>query len=289
MKASITQSVVRKQVCAMGCELFEIGVLRMEGRMLLRSGWSADQIDAALAWLRWENARGAQIFVRPHGAHRLSLIDDLNPEGIRRMTDRGFQSAVVIETSAGNFQAWLNHGRILYDRAFSTHAAKELARRFGGDPSSADWRHFGRLAGFTNQKPTRRLDNGFAPFVRLHEWSGRVYEKADEFVERISMEAVSERESRQMMARALSSELIRPIAEFHADLHYAGDLHRADMAWALYAARHGLSRSEIRTEVFHARDLSKKGRRGRQLQYADRTAAKAVASAHPRESFTDSK
>lgn len=96
----------------MGCELFEIGVLRRNGRMLLRSGWSADQIDAALAWLRRENARGAQIFVRPHGTHALSLVDDLSAETILRMTGAGFQPAAVIETSPGNFQVWLNHGRI---------------------------------------------------------------------------------------------------------------------------------------------------------------------------------
>ena len=77
------------------------------------------------------------------------------------MTDAGFQPAAVVETSPGNFQVWLNHGRILSDRTFSTQAAKELARRFGGDPSSADWRHFGRLAGFTNQKPNRRLQTAF--------------------------------------------------------------------------------------------------------------------------------
>ena len=39
MSVSTTQSVVRKQLCAMGCELFEIGVLQMDGRMLLRSRW----------------------------------------------------------------------------------------------------------------------------------------------------------------------------------------------------------------------------------------------------------
>jgi hypothetical protein len=60
---------------------------------------------------------------------------------------------------------WLNHGQTLFDRTLSTRAAKELARRFGGDPSSADWRHFGRLAGFTNQKPKRRLQTGLPPFV----------------------------------------------------------------------------------------------------------------------------
>jgi hypothetical protein len=58
--------------------------------MLLRSGWSAEQIEAALGWLKRENARGAHN-VRPHGAHPLSLVDDLNAEAITRMTDSGFQ------------------------------------------------------------------------------------------------------------------------------------------------------------------------------------------------------
>ena len=48
MSASTTQSVVRKQLCAMGCELFEIGVLHRDGPMLLRSGWNAAQVDAAI-------------------------------------------------------------------------------------------------------------------------------------------------------------------------------------------------------------------------------------------------
>ena len=69
--------------------------------MLLRSGWSAEQIDAALSWLRRENACGAHIFVRPDGAHALSLVDDLSAETIARMTNAGFQPAVVVETSPG--------------------------------------------------------------------------------------------------------------------------------------------------------------------------------------------
>jgi hypothetical protein len=42
-----------------------------------------------------------------------------------------------------------------------------LAHTYGGDFASADWRHLGRLAGFTNQKPARRQSNGYAPWVRL--------------------------------------------------------------------------------------------------------------------------
>src|SRR5690349_7483416 len=119
MSASTTRSVVSRQLRAMSCELFEIGVLRQEGRMLLRGGSSAEQIDAALGWLRRENARGAHIFVRPHRAHALSLVDDLSAQAILRMGDDGFLPALVVETSPGNFQAWLNHGRILSDCTFS--------------------------------------------------------------------------------------------------------------------------------------------------------------------------
>jgi len=279
MTASTTQSVVRKQLCAMGCELFEIGILRPDGLMLLRSRWSAAQIDAALGWLRRENARGAYIFVRPHGAHALSLIDDLSAEAVARMTDGGFQPAVVIETSPGNFQVWLNHGRILFDRTFSTHAAKELARRFGGDPSSADWRHFGRLAGFTNQKPKRRLRNGLPPFARLHECEGHTYAAAREFLEEVKSlaeKAVAERASRSTSRPGLNGKRVQSLTEFHHSARYAGDLHRADMAWALHAASRGLSEQQIRDEILSARDLSKKGRIQRRLRYAERTANKAL-------------
>jgi hypothetical protein len=284
MSGSTTQSVVRKQLCAMGCELFEIGILRMDGRMLLRSNWSADQIHAALAWLRRENARGAQIFVRPHGTHALSLVDDLSAETIQRMMHAGFQPAAVVETSPANFQVWLNHGRIPFDRTFRTHATKELARLFGGDPSSADWRHFGRLAGFTNQKPKRRLQTGLPPFVRLHECEGRIYSAAREFLEHVKslvQKATADRSTPRMSGASSNHDSVRSLADFHADPRYSGDLHRADMAWALHAARRGLQEPLIRNQIVHARDLSKKGGLERQLNYARRTATKALSTVDP--------
>ncbi|MBV8135867.1 MAG: hypothetical protein JO121_09600 [Deltaproteobacteria bacterium] len=56
---------------------------------------------------------------------------------------------MVAETSPGNFQVWLNHGRLLSDLVLSTLVARQLASRFGGIAGSCHWRHFGRLAGFT--------------------------------------------------------------------------------------------------------------------------------------------
>src|SRR5713101_5735476 len=123
MSSVITRSQVRRQLAAMACDYLDIGILRPDGRMLLREAWTARQIEEAIQRLRRDNARGAHIFVRPHGAHALSLVDDLSVDAIARMTDAGFQPALVVETSPQNFQVWLNHQRTL-DHNTSTLAAK---------------------------------------------------------------------------------------------------------------------------------------------------------------------
>jgi len=46
--------------------------------------------------------------------------------------------------------------------AVATAIARHLARTYGGDGGSAEGRHLGRLAGFTNQKP-----GGVCPMGRL--------------------------------------------------------------------------------------------------------------------------
>jgi hypothetical protein len=278
MSSDITRSQVRRQLAAMAGDIFDIGTLRPSGRMLLRERWSAEEIDAALTWLKRENVRGAHIFVRPCGGSALTMIDDLSADAIAEMKASGFEPALVVETSVDNFQAWLNHGRIIADDFVSTQAAKELARRFGGDPSSADWRHFGRLAGFTNRKPERRLDSGLQPFVRLRECNGCVYRAAADFLAQVKALAAEMRRRRQVAGtrRSQFDDAIRPLANFHGDPRYGADLHRADMAWALHAASCGLTEEQIRDEILSARDLSKKGRIQRRFNYAERTAIKAL-------------
>jgi RepB DNA-primase from phage plasmid len=70
------------------------------------------------------------------------------------------------------------HGRAYHVFAFHLKRAGESRTR-------CDWRHFGRLAGFTNQKKERRLDNGLQPFVKLRCSEGRVYSRAAEFLREV--------------------------------------------------------------------------------------------------------
>jgi hypothetical protein len=279
MSASVTLNAIRRQIAAMGCERFDIGVLRPDGKMLLREGWLPGDIVNAIGWLRHENSAGGHIYIRPAGPHALTLIDDLTREGIERMSAEGCEPALVVETSPGNFQAWLRHAEVIDERV-STAVAKELAARFGGDPSSADWRHFGRLAGFTNQKRSRRLPSGLAPFVLLREAAGEIFALSAEIVQtvkrRLAEEASHQKGSIVAFTRSSGAGELPPIEELHRDPRYGGDLHRADIAWANIAAAAGLGLEAIRDAILNARDLSHKGNRKRQLNYASRTAEKAL-------------
>ena len=91
--------------------------------MILREGHGVFEVEEAIEWLRHENAKGAHIYVRPAGLHSLILLDDLTAEAIERIKAKGFEPAVVVETSLNNFKVWLNHGQIL-DAARGTDAAK---------------------------------------------------------------------------------------------------------------------------------------------------------------------
>jgi len=53
-------------------------------------------------------------------------------------------------------------------------AARLLAERYDGDPNSAAWRHYGRLAGFENRKPVHRRANGSHPSVVLRAATGEM-------------------------------------------------------------------------------------------------------------------
>jgi hypothetical protein len=231
----------------------------------------------SLSWLRLKNSEGRHIYIRPAGEHCLSLIDDISSAIVDRLKSEGFAPAVVLETSPGNFQAWLNHGQIL-PKHLSTLAARVLASRFGGDLASADWRHFGRLAGFTNRKDKYRKPDGTFPYVRLHEATGAVYSRTATLraeVERLYQEENSRRQQGASMGSPRSwTSNPKTILDFRTRPNYAGDQTRVDLAYAVYALAHGVPESEAR-HALASRDLSHKGNSKRQQEYIDRTIKKA--------------
>jgi hypothetical protein len=79
-----------------------------------------------------------------------------------------------------------------------------------------------------------------------------------ENVESLARKASAESSTRRMNGATSNDDSVRSLSDFHADPRYGGDFQRADTAWALHAASRGLLEQQIRDEILHARDLSKK-------------------------------
>ena len=195
-----TGEAIQKQINALGVERFEVGIREAKTGQMMNREWSRAEVEQSAAWLKRMNAKGNDIYIRPAGEHGLVLVDDLTADKLASMNKDGFQSAARIETSPGNFQAWVK----LSDKPLSPEerriAAQGLAKHYGGDPNSADSRHYGRLAGFTNQKPQHARE-GRQPYVLAHECPGKAATAAPEYLERIRqgvdrVEAQKERQSR---------------------------------------------------------------------------------------------
>jgi hypothetical protein len=205
------------------------------------------------------------------------LLDDLTANAIQIMKTAGFAPALVVETSPGNFQVWLKHpSELLKD--LSTAVARRLAKDFGADPGAADWRHFGRLAGFTNRKECHRQANGLFPFVRIWEASGGEYPKGETFIEQVKDDTQKEALRRQVIRVAPPVSRrdgpLKNIDSFRSNPVYGGDGTRIDLAYAIYALSRGCSSVEVAAAI-RTRSLVHKGTEKRQAEYVDRTINKA--------------
>lgn len=269
----------------MGCEVFEVGLFKptaigKEPVMLPRT-WDVDALLRSVAWLRRQNRDGRNIYIRPKGEHNLSLVDDLSAAKVQAMKVAGFTPALVVQTSPANFQAWVKHPETL-SKDVSTAAARALAGKFGGDRGAADWRHFGRLAGFTNRKDKYRGEFGLYPYVLLTEHNGSPYPVGNTFTIEVRKQIEAEQAERQArISRAPMTSLdpsrLKSIDAFRNDSRYGGDGTRIDLAYAIYAFSHGLDNSDV-SAALRSRDLSHKGPERRQDEYVERTIQKAIGT-----------
>jgi hypothetical protein len=228
-------------------------------------------------------SRGPELYIRPKGEHDLSLVDDLTKSAVDAMKRAGFNPTLVVETSPHNYQAWLRHPEALA-RELSTATARALAEKFGGDRGAADWRHFGRLAGFTNRKAKYQdADTGLYPFVRLIEARSRVYPEAPQFVAGVRQALEDRKKERQQLrdgsgaGRPGERLPLKSIDAFRNDPKYGGDGTRIDLAYSIYAVSNGATEVEV-SNAIRSRDLSHKGDEKRRNDYVDRTIRKALGT-----------
>ncbi|WPZ35527.1 DNA-primase RepB domain-containing protein [Thalassobaculum sp. OXR-137] len=218
-----TEAAVRQQLAALGVGRFEVGVIPYRGAPKEMKPHRTRTFDAetavkSLGWLRRQNQAGYDIYIRPaplddDRCHPLIFIDDITAEALGRMRTDGYEPALVVESSPRNFQAWVRIGTEPIGRDEATEVARQLAKRYGGDPGAADWRHYSRLSGFTNRKPSRLQSSGLPPFCRLHSADGVTATKGAEFLTWIRA-AMFERQQQEERVAARARQLQRDQAQF---------------------------------------------------------------------------
>ena len=269
---------VRNMLSAIEAPLYDVGVLGERGMLPRLAGIPAAQVLDRLPLIKYRNVRGCHIYIRPSGEHRFTVLDDLNEATIARLSEDGFDPCAVVETSAGNYQAWLKHSDVL-PKLVGTFAAQTLASRYNADPSAADWRRFGRLPGFTNCKPKYRKPDGHFPFVRLKSHSGTQYPMAEAFVDEITKLYQEREQEREAKRASLSPRRGRRISavsleQFRTSSKYQDRPAAADIAFCIAAYANGMTEDRIERALeddFLAPDSSP----SRRAAYIRRTTDKA--------------
>ena len=271
---------VHRMLSAIEAPLYDVGVLSARGMLPGLDGISAEEVLQQLSLLKYSNARGSHIYIRPSGEHRYTILDDLNETTLGRLSTDGLEPCAVVETSAGNLQAWLKHSAV-FPKLIGTFAAQTLARRYDADPSAADWRRFGRLPGFTNCKPKYRKPDGLFPFVRLKSYSGEQYPAADDFAREITKlyeEREAEREQRRLQA-AFSPHSGRRLSalsleRFRTSSKYQDRPAAADIAFCVAALGNGMPQDQVE-RALESDYLSRDPSPSKRAAYIQRTIDKA--------------
>jgi RepB DNA-primase from phage plasmid len=172
----LTLQAIRRQLAAMPYDLYSLRLIHARTYRPFPGErvWTAEQLfqPATIGFLRARNRDGFDIYIRPdawdqNAGYILVDLDDADAHVMDHMRRQGHHPCLVVQTSPGHLQAWIRVATSGLEPCIATAVARQLAHAYGGDPASADWHHFGRLAGFTNQKPSRRIHGGFPPWVKI--------------------------------------------------------------------------------------------------------------------------
>lgn len=240
------------------------------GKTSFDRGRTINGFSLSLASLLYRaEAEGVDIIIRPRGRNESALVqlDDLTAESVQKV--RGFAFA-VIETSRGNFQAWL----------CVTDADETTARRLR-ETTGADLHASGavRLCGTVNHKKEYAPD---FPTVRLIESQpGRTTTAAELEADGLLTEAPTTTTT-PPRAPSLPRFRSRTFPDYGRCLNDAPernkgegkDISRADWQFSLIAADRGFTADEIAAELMNQSEKAKADG----IKYAERTARRAVES-----------
>jgi hypothetical protein len=174
----LSLQAIRRQLAAMPHQVYLIRLIHHSTRRPCPGErlWAATELSSSrtVAFLCLRNREGCDVYLQPcaglcNAGYILLDLDRPRPKTIPTMRANGQEPCVVLPTRPGHLPAWVRVSSSPLEPALATEVAPQLTRLYDGDLASADWRHLGRLAGFTNHNPARRQPSRYAPSVKILE------------------------------------------------------------------------------------------------------------------------
>ena len=291
VKGDRTAQAIARQLKAMGCDRYDIGIRDAASGKMMNREWSAAEVLQNTPWLKRMNAQGNDVYIRPaeQERHGLVLVDDLSEFDLDDMKAEGREPALIVETSPKNYQAWV---KVAQDAPAGHRGviARKLAREYDADPASADSRHYGRLAGFTNRKDKHTTRTGYQPWVLLRESKGKTATAGPALVQQAGQQ-IEQAQRQQEKARRLASlelperQLSRhrrtALDEYRSEMaglvkRFGDDLSKCDFIAAQKLASRGRSAEEIGKAMAEASPALAERKPGHEADYIERTVSKVM-------------
>ena len=261
-------------------------------------GFSPREALARMDEMRRIQSRGENIYYTPLSQDRHHiLIDDMSAQSVNKLRADGFQPAVILLSSPGNFQCILTIPKLgtEFDRQVGNRITELLNRRYG-DKNLSGCIHPHRAPGFENRKPKHRREDGGYPEVKLIAAARVECPKALALSQQLSSNLEKEdRKARERAARVRTDTSFvgspgSPIAAYHAhfnDIHRhmaVEDASRVDAMIAIRMRATGHSQADIAAAIEQCAPAIRNGEKRRNWRdYAERTANYAFGFAGDRE------
>ncbi len=163
----LTLSMVAGFLSGVVSPFYLVKLIQQNRSYVISRRWDCDQVKQNVSFLIEKNLQKFNVYIRP-ADDRFILLDDLCREKLTELAP--LKPCLLMETSPGNYQAWLKLQQIPQERDRQTEIWRMLAAMFGADPKSAKPDQIGRLPGFLNVK--QKYDPDF-PLVKLHRFEDR--------------------------------------------------------------------------------------------------------------------
>lgn len=290
VKGDRTSQAISRQLKAMGCDRYEIGIRDGAAGKMMSREWTPQEVIQNADWLKRMNAQGNDIYIRPapDAKHGLVLVDDLTTADLDAMKQEGREPAAVIETSPKNFQAWV---RVAQDAPADHRGsiARKLASEYDADMASADASHYGRLAGFTNRKDKYTSRTGYQPWVLCRESSGKTATAGPQMMQaaKQELEGIERQQERTSRLESIEAGPQRryhktAVDEYRSEMQglvkrFPDDLSRCDFIAAMKLALRGWETKDITEAMTEASPALMERKAGHEADYVERTVLKVMA------------